>query len=50
MAYIGWGVCIAMQGCQVFECYHTATTTVCHHRLTNSMVYTYAITCMACTL
>jgi len=35
-----------MQGCQVFECYHTAATTVCHHRLTNSVVYTYGSTCM----
>jgi len=29
-----------------FECYHTATTTVCHHRPNNSMVYTYESTCM----
>ena len=27
-----------MQGFQVFECYHTATTTVSHHRQTNSVV------------
>ena len=30
-----------------FECYYTATTAVCHHRLTNSVVYTYENTCMA---
>ena len=39
-----------MQGCHIFECCHTATTTVCHHRPTNSVVYTYESTCMVCKL
>ena len=30
-----------MQGCHVFEGSLTATTTVCHHRPTNSVVHTY---------